>query len=242
MSQPRIIIIAGPNGAGKTTFAREFLPKEAGCRAFLNADLIAAGLSPLDPDRAAIQAGRLILKLAQEHVGRRESFAIETTLSGRGYVRQIAGWREAGYVTRMHFLSLPSAEQAIRRVAQRVSQGGHNIPEEVIRRRFEAGRRLFDTVYKSTVDDWTLYDNSGDSTNIVDWKGNVMPVNQVSEPLPTYNGLPPHASEQMKGAYAALLRAAANARKLARQTGTQIVVVRDGQIVNVSPGPEEGSV
>lgn len=97
MNQPRVIIIAGPNGAGKTTFAREFLPLEAGCPVFVNADLIAAGLSPFEPERAAIQAGRLTLEAIAQHVARRESFAFETTLSGRAYARQIPHWRALGY-------------------------------------------------------------------------------------------------------------------------------------------------
>ena len=143
MTSPKIIIIAGPNGAGKTTFAREFLPQEAGCPIFVNADLIAAGLSPFAPERAAIQAGRLMLKAIAQHVARRESFAFETTLSGVGYARQIPQWRQLGYRLELFFLSLPSADMAVQRVAERVRQGGHDIPEATIRRRFEAGRRLF---------------------------------------------------------------------------------------------------
>src|SRR5207237_780428 len=93
----RIIIIAGPNGAGKTTFARQFLPNEAGCPNFVNADLIAAGLSPFDPDAAAVQAGRLMLAEIRRYLQAGESFAFETTLSGKSYARQIPQWREAGY-------------------------------------------------------------------------------------------------------------------------------------------------
>ena len=143
MTSPKIIIIAGPNGAGKTTFAREFLPQEAGCPIFVNADLIAAGLSPFAPERAAIQAGRLMLKAIAQHVARRESFAFETTLSGVGYARKIPQWRQLGYRLELFFLSLPSADMAVQRVAERVRQGGHDISEATIRRRFEAGRRLF---------------------------------------------------------------------------------------------------
>lgn len=144
MPAPRIIIIAGPNGAGKTTFAREFLPVEAGCGAFINADLIAAGLSPFAPERAAIQAGRLMLATMAQHVRRGESFAFETTLAGLGYARQIPVWRQSGYVVKLFFLSLPSAEMAIERVAQRVRSGGHDIPSSTIRRRWHAGRRLLE--------------------------------------------------------------------------------------------------
>jgi predicted ABC-type ATPase len=128
MTQLKIIIIAGPNGAGKTTFAREFLPQEAGCPVFVNADLIAAGLSPFAPERAAIQAGRLMLEAIAQHVAQRESFAFETTLSGRGYARQIPQWQQLGYHVKLFFLSLPSADMAVQRVAERVRQGGHDIP------------------------------------------------------------------------------------------------------------------
>jgi predicted ABC-type ATPase len=169
MTQPKIIIIAGPNGAGKTTFAREFLPQEAGCPVFVNADLIAAGLSPFAPERAAIQAGRLTLQAIAQHVARRESFAFETTLSGKSYARQIPHWRQLGYRMEMFFLSLPSAEMAVQRVAERVRQGGHDIPEAIIRRRFDAGKRLFFEVYQPLVDQWVLYDNSGDEPILIDW-------------------------------------------------------------------------
>jgi predicted ABC-type ATPase len=167
--KPKVIIIAGPNGAGKTTFAREFLPQEADCPVFVNADLIAAGLSPFAPERAAIQAARLTLEAIAQHVARRENFAFETTLSGRAYARQIAQWRAMGYQVELFFLSLPSADMAVQRVAERVRQGGHNIPEATIRRRFEAGRRLLTEVYQPLVHQWVLYDNAGDEPVLLDW-------------------------------------------------------------------------
>ncbi len=169
MTQPKIIIIAGPNGAGKTTFAREFLPQEAGCPIFVNADLIAAGLSPFAPEQAAIQAGRLMLGSIAQHVVKLESFAFETTLSGKGYARQIPQWRQLGYRVELLFLSLPSADVAKQRVAERVRQGGHDIPEATIRRRFTSGRRLFAEVYQPLVDKWVLYDNAGDEPVVIDW-------------------------------------------------------------------------
>jgi predicted ABC-type ATPase len=171
VTQLKIIILAGPNGAGKTTFAREFLPQEAGCPVFVNADLIAAGLSPFAPERAAIQAGRLMLEAISQHAAKRESFAFETTLSGVGYARQIPQWRHMGYRVELFFLSLLSADMAVQRVAERVRQGGHNIPEATIRRRFEAGKRLFTTVYQPLVDQWALYDNAGDEPVLMDWSG-----------------------------------------------------------------------
>ena len=159
----KIIIIAGPNGAGKTTFARSFLPMEAQCSRFINADLIAAGLSPFAPDAEAFKAGRLMLGEIADCVRKGESFAFETTLSGQSYLARIRQWREQGYQVSLFFLSLPDAETAIARVAERVKQGGHDIPEAVIRRRFAAGLRNFHEAYKSRVDAWALFDNVGEA-------------------------------------------------------------------------------
>jgi len=155
----RIVIIAGPNGAGKTTFAREFLPNEADCPNFVNADLIAAGLSPFAPELAAFKAGRLMLEEIASHVRHGESFAFETTLSGLTYAQMIPVWRSFGYTVELIFLSLPNVEIALERVATRVKQGGHNVPEDVIRRRFAHGIQNFER-YKVLVDSWQLYDNS----------------------------------------------------------------------------------
>lgn len=167
----RIIIIAGPNGAGKTTFAREYLLKEAHCPDFINVDLIAAGLSPFDPSRAAIRAGRVMLSEIERRVRKRESFAFETTLSGHVYARMIPGWRNSGYRVRLVFLSLPDQEMAISRVAMRVAQGGHNVSRDIIRRRFDAGLRNFQTVYMNLVDKWEWYDNSGNVPKLISEAG-----------------------------------------------------------------------
>lgn len=156
----KIFIIAGPNGAGKTTFAREFLPREAKCPLFVNTDLIAAGLSPFEPGAADIRASRLMLEEIASHVRRRESFAFETTLSGRRYAALIPEWQQIGYEVVLIFLWLPKVEMAVERVRERVRQGGHDVPEEVIRRRYEAGGRNFNLVYKRLVNYWFLYDNS----------------------------------------------------------------------------------
>jgi len=167
-STPKIVIIAGPNGAGKTTFAQEFLPNEAHCPDFINADLIAAGLSPFRPEVAAVRAGRIMLEEISARFGRRQSFAFETTLAGLGYVRMIHRWRVAGYHVKLLFLSLPNPEMAMMRVAARVSQGGHAVSEDVIRRRFDSGWRNFHARYKGAVDSWVLYDNSGDQPTIIE--------------------------------------------------------------------------
>jgi predicted ABC-type ATPase len=157
----KIVIIAGPNGAGKTTFAREFLPREAGCPDFINADLIAAGLSPFAPEQAALRAGRLMLHEIKRRVMREDSFAFETTLSGHHYARLIPEWRAAGYHVKLFFLKLPTSDLAVARVGARVVQGGHGVHEATIRRRFDSGLRNFHSVYCDLVNSWVLYDNSG---------------------------------------------------------------------------------
>lgn len=168
-NQPRIIIIAGPNGAGKTTFAREYLPNEAECPVFVNADLIAAGIAPFAPESAAVRAGRLMLQEMERHFAARTSFAFETTLSGRGYLRWIDKWQASGYQVTLIFLQLNSAEEAVARVALRVKQGGHHIPEEVIRRRFYLGKKNLQLCYAAKVDAWSLYDNSGEQPVLLEW-------------------------------------------------------------------------
>lgn len=169
ISTPKIVIIAGPNGAGKTTFAQAFLPQEAQCPRFINADLIAAGLAPFAPETAAIKAGRLMLQEINGCAQRMESFAFETTLAGQGYLRHIHAWRHSGYHVSLFFLSLPDVQLAIARVAERVSQGGHDISEAVIRRRFSAGRLNFERHYRDAVDAWALYDNAGDEPALIEW-------------------------------------------------------------------------
>lgn len=172
MEQKKIVIIAGPNGAGKTTFAREFLPNEAHCLTFINADLIAAGLSPFAPERAAVKAGRLMMQAMKEAVSRGESFALETTLSGITYARAIPEWQAQGYRVKLVFMELPNAEIAIARVAERVRQGGHDVPELTIRRRFATGLNNFHYFYKSLVDSWLHFDSSGDKITLIDWSEN----------------------------------------------------------------------
>ena len=159
----KILIIGGPNGAGKTTFAMEFLPNEAHCPIFINADLIAAGLNPFQPDLAAIQAGRLMLKMIRDCVEKEESFAFETTLSGRNYTRLIPLWQKEGYLIKLLFLRLPTPEMAIARVRQRVLEGGHDVPEQTVRRRFHSGLRNFNSIYRDLVDEWVVYENSGNT-------------------------------------------------------------------------------
>lgn len=159
MPAPTAIIIAGPNGAGKTTFARKFLPKIRDCQRFINADLLAQGLSPLHPEQEAFRAGRLMLDLIEESVANRESFAIETTLSSRNYLSHLKSWKNLGYHTVLIFISLDSPDLAIRRVAQRVEEGGHHIPTPTIIRRFHRGLKRFPE-YCEIADEWYSYRNS----------------------------------------------------------------------------------
>jgi len=161
--EKKVIIITGPNGAGKTTFAREFLPNEAGCPAFVNADLIAAGLSPFQPEAAAFHAGRLMLEVITRHSAAARSFAFESTLAVRTYVRMISDWRACGFTVKLIFLSLAPPEEAIARVAMRVAQGGHDVPTATIRRRFAAGFRNFLDIYRQRVDYWQWFDNGCDN-------------------------------------------------------------------------------
>lgn len=166
-TEKRIFIIAGPNGAGKTTFALEFLPREANCPDFINVDLIAAGISPIDPERAAIRAGRLMLAEIHRRVRSGSSFAFETTLSGQGYAKMIPRWQAAGYHVKLIFLNLPTPDLAVARVKARVAQGGHNVPEPVIRRRFDSGLRNFGDLYRPLVDAWEWFDNSGITPRLI---------------------------------------------------------------------------
>ena len=164
----RILVIAGPNGAGKTTFAMQYLPNEGDCPTFVNGDLIAAGLNPFRPDLRAARAGRLVLSEIAAHVRSGHSFAFETTLSGRGYARRIPRWCILGYRVTLIFLRLATPEEAVDRVRRRVLQGGHDVPDSVVRRRFRKGWRNFEQVYRDLVDEWIVYDNSGDVPLLVD--------------------------------------------------------------------------
>ncbi len=170
MSSPRCIIIAGPNGAGKTTFAREFLLKDAGIVHFVNADLLAAGLSPLKPDLAALSAGRLFLGELDRLAKARQDFAFESTLSGLTYLSRIKQWKAAGYRIEIVFLRVSPVPLLLRRITARVKQGGHDVPRADVLRRFVHGWENFENAYKPLADVWTVYDNSGDSLRLLKTK------------------------------------------------------------------------
>ncbi len=164
---PNLFIIAGPNGAGKTTYAQRFLPQEMRCREFVNADLIAAGLAPFAPDRAAFAAGRLMLARLKELAERREDFAFETTLAGRGYVPLLRGMRATGYRIRLDFLWVPGLDITRKRIRQRVRKGGHDIPDDVQQRRFHLGIRNLAELYRPLLHEWRIYDNTGENPHPV---------------------------------------------------------------------------
>lgn len=165
---PRCIVIAGPNGSGKTTFAREFLPSDAGVMHFVNADLLAAGLAPLQPAAAAMAAGRLFMTEIERLAAASENFAFETTLSGRVHLARLRRWKEAGYRLEMIFLRLSSPAVAMRRIAARVRQGGHDVPFAAVQRRFARGWENFTAVYRPLVDTWAVYDNSGPAPRLLE--------------------------------------------------------------------------
>jgi predicted ABC-type ATPase len=164
---PSVHIIAGPNGAGKTTFAGEFLPNYADCKNFINADLIAQGVSPFSPEDAAFRAGRLMLEEIELHARRRESFGFETTLSGRSHLGLIRRLKREGYKVHFFFLWVPTVELALRRVRARVEGGGHDVPESIVRRRFDRSIVNFLRRYRQLADSWTIFDNSGEVPAVI---------------------------------------------------------------------------
>jgi predicted ABC-type ATPase len=162
-----LYVIAGPNGVGKTTFAREFLPNFADCKNFVNADLIAQGMAPFSPETAAVRAGRMMLGEIRSFAKRRVSFAFETTLSGRGYIALLRQLKARGYKIHVFFLWVSSVDLALSRVRERVARGGHDVPEAVVRRRFERSMGNFLSLYRGLADRWTLFDNSGDAPTVI---------------------------------------------------------------------------
>jgi predicted ABC-type ATPase len=157
---PRCLLIAGPNGAGKTTFAREYLPNDARVLNFVNADLIATGLSPLKPELAAIAAARLMLGEIDRLTELRADFAWESTLSGLTYAKRIRAMKQFGYHVEIIYLKLASPQLALRRIASRVRQGGHNVPKADVLRRFSRSWANFQSEYRPLADAWAVYDNS----------------------------------------------------------------------------------
>ncbi len=168
--RPRLYIIAGPNGAGKTTFAMEYLPYWVDCAEFVNADLIAAGLSPFSSQTAAVSAGRAMLFRISELLARRTDFAVETTLASRGIRELIGRAHSGGYVVHLYYLWLPAPDIALARVAARVRQGGHDVPEPDVRRRYSRGLVNLWDQHMREVDTWMLIDNSTPTPQPIAWR------------------------------------------------------------------------
>lgn len=215
----RVLVIAGPNGAGKTTFATEYLHLMGVEIPFVNGDLIAAELNPDAPAEAAWEAGKIALRQMASHAADDRDFAFETTLSGRAYTRRLVKWRKQGYRIGLIYLRLPSAQHVVRRVAQRVSEGGHDIPEPVARRRFERSWRHFVDLYRPVADEWQVYDTSGRPPILIDQseRADILPMPppewRVRE-VPTAAGAPP--ASDLRDHFA---RRSAMTKKAARAAG-----------------------
>ena len=164
---PNLYVIAGPNGAGKTTFADQFLPHYAHCPEFVNADMIAKGLSPFSPTTAALAAGRLMLARIKELAGQRIDFGFETTLSGKTYLSLFKSLRAQGYHVHLFYLWLPNVNTALQRIRYRVQQGGHSVPEADVRRRFKRSLVNLFGAYCSLLDSWYLLDNSDEKPHLI---------------------------------------------------------------------------
>jgi predicted ABC-type ATPase len=164
---PDLYIIAGPNGAGKTTASMTILPNYLGINEFVNADAIAAGLSPFKPEEVAIQAGKLMLQRIEELLGDHKSFAIETTLSSKNYIKLIQGAQSKGYTVTLIYVWLQSVEQAKERVKYRVLNGGHNIPTIDIERRYTRSLQNLVTHYYPICNNWYILNNSSNETALI---------------------------------------------------------------------------
>jgi len=165
--RPSVVILAGPNGAGKSTAAPDLLHGALEVNEFVNADVIDRGLSAFDPDSVAIAAGRVMLARIQELAEQRVNFAFETTLASRSLAPRIRDLLASGYAIHLVFLWLSSADLAVQRVAARVAAGGHNVPEDTVRRRYRGGIRNFFAVYQPIVTSWALFNASGPEPTLV---------------------------------------------------------------------------
>ena len=249
---PNLFVIAGPNGAGKTTYARRFLPEEMHTREFVNANLIAAGLSPFAPDQAAFEAGRIMLHRLRELTAQRANFSFETTLSGRTYAPLLREMRAAGYRIRIDFLWIPELGLTRQRVRQRVAKGGHDIPDAVQQRRFHLGIRNLATLYRPHLDHWRLYDNTSAHPHLVaEEKDGVLTVADAgmlaqietaasvsfmpaaSTPDQVEETTPFNPSEETRRSMRAMRKAFADAVLENLRFGLPIIQWRDNQVVEV---------
>jgi predicted ABC-type ATPase len=168
--KPSLYVIAGPNGSGKTTFSKKFLPDYVECLEFVNVDLIAKGLSPFTPERAILQAGRIMLEQIHSLGNRGIDFGFETTLAGKTYLKLLNELKQKGYSIHLFFLWIKSVKLALERIELRVQQGGHSIPEATVRRRFRRGIFNFFHKYQPIVDSWVIFDNSEDIPKMIAFK------------------------------------------------------------------------
>jgi predicted ABC-type ATPase len=178
-----LYIISGPNGSGKSTFAKEFLPKYAHCPNFINADLIAQGLSPFSPEKAAVTAGRLVLKRIKSFSNTSLDFGFETTLSGKTYIKYLTNIKKLGYQINLFFLWIPNSKLAIERIKERVIGGGHNVPTKDVIRRYQRSIYNFFNLYRNLVDSWMLFDNSDVQPNLIASQHNNLPLNIKNKEL-----------------------------------------------------------
>ncbi len=165
---PTLVLLAGPNGAGKTTFINGFLRERAEAFQFVNPDEVARGLTGAGAARD-LAAGRLVLERLDELVTARADFVLETTLASRSHGVRIRDWKAAGYRFELVYLRLPSADHSVARVANRVAEGGHGIPEDTLRRRFLVSLEYLETTYKPLADDWKVYASGGEALELLDW-------------------------------------------------------------------------
>jgi len=162
MVAPEIFVLSGPNGAGKSTTARVLLPETLSIEQFVNADLIAQGLSPFAPQSSVLEAGRLMLRRIHDFRSRGQSFAFETTLASRSYVPFLMEAQQGGYLVHLAYIWLSSVQLAFSRVANRVQEGGHDVPRATVERRYWRGLQNLFTLYQPLADSWALCDNSGE--------------------------------------------------------------------------------
>ena len=224
---PSVVVLAGPNGAGKSTSARAIVCKALGVDEFVNADILAQGLSGFEPGRAAMAAGRIMLARLRELARQRRSFAFETTLASRSFAPRIAEWIATGYRFHLVFLGLPDPGMAVARVAARVEEGGHHVPEETIRPRFEAGLRHFDRLYRRMATAWGFWDNSTESGLVPIASGEGTPAGPRASPSSWRDAT---AIEQ------AQRRAISEAIDRKRRLGDPAVIWREGKVVWIPAG------
>ena len=240
LNPPTVYAIAGPNGAGKTTFASEFLPDFVKCREFLNADLIAAGLSPFAPEAQNVRAGRLLLERIRELAGERVDFGFETTLSGRTYVKRLTDMRASGFRVVLFFLWLPNVDMAVARVRKRVAEGGHGVPLDDIRRRYAAGIQNLFRLYRSLMNGGCtmhpdFHRGSSPWKSMDSWSSNRLSSSGGSKHKRRRFMKKATDDPLTKLADAAFRQAARKVIKRAKEAGTTVVVWEDGEIKEVDP-------